>query len=79
MCQDFRLLTVNAADSAKLIQLFVKKTKAKFPILARGEEVAKKYGVTGYPTVVLLGKDGRVLYSGSFEQAIIEGLIDRNL
>lgn len=77
--KDFKLLTVNAADSEKLIKLFIKKTKPEFPILYNGEEIAAKYGVFFYPTVVLLGKEGTVIYAGEFDQTKIEELINRNL
>lgn len=77
--QKFNLLTVNVTDSKELIDLFIKKTKSEFPILYRGGEIAKQYGVVGYPTVVLIGKDGKVIYSGIFEQAKIEDLINKNL
>ena len=77
--KDFKLLTVNVTDSTELIKLFIKNTKAKFPILYKGEEVAQKYGVVNYPTVVLLGKDGRVIYSGGYDKAKIEELINKNL
>ena len=77
--KNFDLLAVNATDSKELINLFIKNTKSKLSILSQGEEVAKKYGVVGYPTVVLIGKDGKVLYSGGFDQTKIENLINQNL
>lgn len=77
--KNFDLLAVNATDSKELINLFIKNTKSKLSILYQGEEVAKKYGVVGYPTVVLIGKDGKVLYSGGFDQTKIENLINQNL
>ncbi len=77
--KDFALLTVNVTDSEKMIQLFIEKTKAEFPILHQGEAVGKQYGVLFFPTVVLIGRDGKVVYSGVFDQAKIEALIDKNL
>ncbi|HMS40879.1 MAG TPA: TlpA disulfide reductase family protein [Pyrinomonadaceae bacterium] len=77
--KDFVLLTVNVTDSEKQIQLFIEKTKSEFPILHQGEVIAKKYGVLFFPTVVLIGKDGKVVYSGVFDQAKIAELIDKKL
>ncbi|HRH42516.1 MAG TPA: TlpA disulfide reductase family protein [Pyrinomonadaceae bacterium] len=77
--KNFNLLAVNVTDSKELINLFIKNTKSKLSILYQGEEVAKKYGVAGYPTVVLIDKNGKVLYSGGFDQTKIENLINQNL
>lgn len=77
--KNFQLLTVNIADSEKQIQLFIEKTKAEFPILHQGEVIAKQYGVWFYPTVILIGKDGKIIYSGEFDNVKIEELIGQNL
>jgi thioredoxin-related protein len=77
--KDFQLLSVNIANSEKHIQLFIEKTKPEFLILHQGEAIAKQYGVSFYPTIVLVGKDGKVIYSGEFEQTKIEQLISQNL
>ena len=77
--KDFQLLTVNITDSEKQIQLFIEKTKSEFPILHQGESIAKQYGIWFYPTVVLIGKDGKVIYSGEFAEKKIEDLINQNL
>jgi thiol-disulfide isomerase/thioredoxin len=77
--KNFNLLTVNVTDSEKLIRLFIEKTNSKFPILYQGEATAKKYGVVGFPTVVLIGKDGKVIYSGNFDQTKLEDLINQSL
>ncbi len=77
--KDFKLLTINISDSTRLIQLFIKKTKAEFPILSNGEEIAEKYGVIAYPRAVLIDKEGKVIYSGGFIPAKIEELINQNL
>jgi thiol-disulfide isomerase/thioredoxin len=77
--KNFQLLTINIADSEKQIQLFIDKLKPEFPILHQGEAIAKQYGVWFYPTIVLLGKDGKVIYSGQFDETKIEELINKNL
>lgn len=73
--KNFSMLTVNVGDSEKLIQLFVKNLKPKFPILRNGEEAAKQYGVDGYPLSVLVGRDGKIIYSGRPAPATLERLI----
>lgn len=76
---EFKLLTVNIGDTASLINLFIDKTKPQFAILQNGDEMARLYGVTGYPTVVLIGKDGTVLYSGGFDREKLDELIAKHL
>jgi thiol-disulfide isomerase/thioredoxin/outer membrane lipoprotein-sorting protein len=77
--KNLKLLTVNIYDSPQLLENFVKTQKPEYPILHQGETIAKQYGVTFYPTVVLIGKDGKVLYSGVFDKEKIEELINKNL
>lgn len=77
--KNFQLLTVNIADSEKQIELFIELTKPAFPIIYQGESIAKQYGVWFYPTVVLIGEDGKIIYSGEFEKTKIEELIGQNL
>lgn len=77
--KNFKLLTININDSEKQIRLFIDKLKPEFPILYNGEAIAKQYGVYFYPTVILIGKDGKIIYSGSFEQTKIDELIQQNL
>lgn len=77
--KNFRILSVNIADSENQINLFIEKFKPEFPILHQGESIAKQYGVYFYPTIVLIGKDGKVIYSGEFDEAKIESLIRQSL
>lgn len=77
--RDLKLLSVNIYDSKELIGLFVRSKGARYPILYEGEAAAKEYGVDRYPIVVLIGKDGKVIYSGLFEAEKIDALIERNL
>lgn len=77
--KNFKLITVNIYDSKELIELYTKTQKTKFQILYKGEEAAQKYGVFGFPTVVLVGKDGKVIYSGSFDSQKLDDLIGKSL
>lgn len=77
--KNFQLLAVNIANSENQIGLFIEKFKPEFPILYQGESIAKQYGVYFYPTIVLVGKDGKVIYSGEFNTEKIDELISRNL
>ncbi|MGI8470544.1 MAG: TlpA family protein disulfide reductase [Pyrinomonadaceae bacterium] len=77
--KNFKLITVNVYDSRELIQLYTKTQKTKFQILYKGEDAAQKYGMFGFPTAVLIDKDGKVIYSGSFDSQKLDDLIDKSL
>jgi len=59
--KDVVVLGVNTweqkADAAKE---YIAKKKYTYGCLLKGDELAKAYGVTGIPTLVIIGKDGKV-------------------
>lgn len=77
--KDFKLLAVNIHDSQEIIKLFQKNNQPEYEILSSGEAVAENYGVEGFPTVVLIDKEGKVIYAGSFNAELLEELIDKNI
>jgi len=80
--KDFKLVAINADDTKDIIQKFEKNNQAKFQILYGGKETAESYGIDGFPTIVLIDKTGKVIYSGVFEPNKtdkLEELIDKNL
>ncbi len=77
--KDFKLLAVNVHDSKEIIQIFQKNNQPAYEILSSGEEAAKNYGVEGFPTVVLIDKQGKVIYAGSFDAKLFEELINKNI
>ena len=44
---------------------FMKGMGANYTILPNGEEAARAYGVKGIPTLVIVGKDGKIRYQES--------------
>ena len=77
--KDLKLLSVNIYDSKELVDFFIASKKVDYPVLYTGEAAAKQYGVDRYPIVVLIGKDGKVIFSGIFDAAKIDALIQKNL
>lgn len=77
--KNLQILAVNIADSDNQLQFFKEKLNPEYPIIYQGEAIAKQYGVWFYPTIVLIGKDGKVIYSGEFDTTKIEDLINHNL
>jgi thiol-disulfide isomerase/thioredoxin len=75
----FELIGINAEDTQKDALWFVEKRKVSYTTVYEGNEIAKIYGISGYPTTVLLDKNGAVLYAGSFDKERIENLINKNL
>jgi thiol-disulfide isomerase/thioredoxin len=75
----FQLLAINVFDPPELIEQFRQKTKPTYPILYHGETVANTYGISYYPAVVLINKEGSILYAGHFDPERLEELIRRNL
>ena len=47
----------NKADAAKQ---YVEKKGFSYPCLLKGDDLAKAYGMTGIPTLVVIGKDGKI-------------------
>lgn len=76
---DFRLLSINNSDPKEVIRSFKEKYGVKYPILYEGAPISKMYGIDGYPAVVLIGKDGKVIFAGHAEESILEEMIRRNL
>lgn len=61
--RSFRLVSINHADDPERVQAFVQENKLKEPCLLNtmgDADVAKRYGVIGFPTVYVLGRDGRI-------------------
>lgn len=75
----FQLVSINAWEKREQIDFFYKREKPLYKMLYNGEAMAKEWGVNGYPTVVLIDKTGKVIYSGNFNYTKVEALIKANL
>ncbi|HNX91451.1 MAG TPA: TlpA disulfide reductase family protein [Candidatus Omnitrophota bacterium] len=59
------VIGVNIQESPEKVAEFAKKRGITYPVvLDRNGDVATTYGVRGIPTVVAIGKSGKILYSG---------------
>jgi len=53
---------------------------AKYTVMyGDNSEVNKSYGIGAFPQVVLIGKDGKVIYSGGLDVERLESLIKSNM
>lgn len=76
----FRLLGINPYDEKELVRKFMdKRGPLIYDVLFNGDTVRQQYGVSVFPTVILLDKTGKVIYAGPFRRDVIEGLIKENL
>lgn len=66
------VLGINTGETRKKIEDFVEKKRISYPIASDFKnEVGKLYNVLGVPTIVVIDKDGKVLYYGhSMEEAV---------
>jgi peroxiredoxin len=59
--EGFELLALNSGESQAQVQLFIAQTNFTFPVLADpSRAVLDGLGVSGLPTSILVGRDGRV-------------------
>jgi thiol-disulfide isomerase/thioredoxin len=59
------VVSVNMYDPAGTIEFFKRKNKPEYTILTDGDSIARSYGIDAYPAFVLVGVDGKVVYSSS--------------
>lgn len=61
--QPFELISVNYADSPKVIQDFMLKVRVAFPVLVDPKgETTQQWKVFGFPSTFVIGKDGKIQY-----------------
>jgi len=57
---------VNVGENEREAQRFIAKFKYPFPVLKdKNRKIAKKFGLIRLPTTVIIGKDGKIIYSGA--------------
>jgi peroxiredoxin len=50
-----------ATNDEKSLRYYLEHTESKFKIVPDGSDICEKIGVTGYPTHIIIGKDGKTL------------------
>ena len=59
---------------------YIKKYNIKYPTLYNGKEVSTAYGATSGPTIILIGKDRKIIYvSSGFDKAALVNAINENI
>ena len=76
----FTVLGISTSDSEDILRPFIREKNIPYPILLGSNEVAKQYGVTGIPHMVIIDKKGRITKTqvGYYEQmdAMFDQIID---
>ena len=57
---DFILLAIDANEKPDAVEGFCRELKLDFPVGIDERPIEQQYGVTAYPTTVLIGVDGRI-------------------
>lgn len=75
-----QLLLLLRRYSRENIGLFANKNQVKYTIMyGDNPEVNKNYGIAAFPQVVLLDKEGKIIYSGGLDVKKITPLIEENI
>ena len=81
--EPFLLLGIDSQESPETVSSFVKDLKIDFPAGIDSGPIAEQYGVTGLPTTVLIGVDGKVQFyeAGNLANADVafDPLLQNNL
>ncbi|MBX3256613.1 MAG: TlpA family protein disulfide reductase [Chitinophagaceae bacterium] len=75
----FQILSINTEDGIEDIAFFYNKHKPLYKMLFKGKMLAENYGVQAYPTVIILDKTGKIIYSNGLDRHTIENIIEQNL
>lgn len=75
-----KVIGIDPFDKKEDLAPFLAKRGVNYSVLFAGENVAKDYRVSGYPTMYLIGKDGKIIYvqdgySKDFEKALEETIL----
>ena len=80
--KNFEVVSITSHNTKEEIEQFVKKHGVTYPVLLNGKDIAKKYGLNGFPIIFIIDKSGKVLYSettGKFSFLEVEQIIKKAL
>lgn len=74
-----KVLAINTTDSQQAIHQFVDRHKVHYDTLNGDASVNENYGVSAFPQIILIDKQGIVLYSGDLNISVLDAMIGKNL
>jgi peroxiredoxin len=64
--EKFTVLGLSMDDATASVTSFMKEKAIQYPVLMANSDVARKYNVTGIPTLYLLDQQGHIIYKTFF-------------
>lgn len=77
--ESLKIVAVNPDDDALTMKLFQKNFSPGYPLFLDKSGVAQQYGVSFYPTVFLINREGRIVYAGAADEASLLTAINKSL
>lgn len=77
-----QIVGVNTSDEEGMAAPAARKWKLSFPIVVDGDHrIARQYGVSGLPTLVVISKTGKIvaIRTGTTSEAVLEELVRKAL
>ena len=70
--KDIEFLSINTEDSLDDIEFFYNKHKPSYKMLYEGRSLAEQLQINSFPTVLVVDKNGVIVYSGVMDEKKIE-------
>ncbi|MDQ1096786.1 MULTISPECIES: TlpA family protein disulfide reductase [Chryseobacterium] len=74
-----KILAINTTDSQQAIHQFVARHKVNYDTVNGDTSVNENYGVSAFPQIILIDKQGIILYSGDLNIPVLDAMIGKNL
>jgi thiol-disulfide isomerase/thioredoxin len=75
----FLLVGINAEDTHKDAFWFIDKRNVQYTTVYDGKKIAEEYGISAYPSAVLIDKTGKIVFAGAMEKEKLVELIEKTL
>lgn len=75
----FKLLAINTTDSRTSVDQFIMRHQVNYEVLSGDEAINRDYGISAFPQIVLISKEGNVIYSGDLNISVLDSLISASL
>lgn len=70
------VIGINKHDKKADIAFFYEKFKPNFnTVYDSNGKITTAYGIDGFPTIVIIDKEGKVIYAGGFDKELIDGIL----
>ena len=74
------MVVAPSLDAGDMVNAFRTQFGVTYPMLPNSRDLAEAFGVSAFPTMFLIGKDGKILWKGHFEEGnfieVLEGALN---